>query len=276
MKYLVIRGGLGNQMFQYALYLQLKKMGKTVVLDLSPYLETKIHNGFELEKVFTLDGHTPRVLKSRFFGKIRAFYAKRGTPGKRNGLVYYEGAMRYGIYPEVFTTKAPIIEGYFQSEQYFKDAKDDVRNSFVFSDIDDNNISLAKEMNQRNSVAVHIRRGDYAAFGMKILDREYYQKAIDHIMKNVEEPFFYLFSDDAEEAKIIADQCKITYALITHNTGADSYKDMYLMSNCKHNIIANSSFSWWGAWLNSNPAKVVVSPQWGKFFHCSDWTLIEQ
>ena len=276
MKYLNIRGGLGNQMFQYALYLQLKKLGKNVTFDLTTYQETDIHNGFELQKVFTLDGHNPRIIHSKFINYIRRLSARGATPGKRHGFVFFEGAMRYGVYLEVFTTKAPIIEGYFQSECYFKDAKDEVRKAFVFRDIDDNNINIAEEMKQRNSVAVHIRRGDYAAFGMKLLGSDYYQKAINHIKKVVKDSHFYIFSDDVEEARKIADGCGITYSLITHNTGANSYKDMYLMSNCKHNIIANSSFSWWGAWLNPNPEKVVVSPLWGKYFHCDNWTLIEE
>ena len=91
----------------------------------------------------------------------------------------------------------------------------------------------------------------------------------------MDSPYFYIFSDDATEADNIARQCSIAYTLINHNTGIDSYKDMYLMSNCKHNIIANSSFSWWGAWLNANPQKIVVSPLWGKHFHCKKWTLVE-
>lgn len=275
MKLLIVRGGLGNQMFQYALYLQLLKMGKEVTLDLSPFIDGNMHNGFELQKIFTLNGHSPRFTNCKYLNYVRRILSIGGKPGRRHGLIYFEGAMKYGIYKDVFTTKAPIIEGYFQSEEYFPDVEEEVRQSFRFLNIDEKNKEIATEMRTRNSVSIHIRRGDYIACGMKIMGLEYYKKAIERIKSLVDSPYFYIFSDDATEADNIARQCSIAYTLINHNTGIDSYKDMYLMSNCKHNIIANSSFSWWGAWLNANPQKIVVSPLWGKHFHCKKWTLVE-
>ena len=90
-------------------------------------------------------------------------------------------------------------------------------------------------------------------------------KAIDKINSLVENPYYYIFSDDPNEANKMAQTMAIKYKLIDHNKGKESYKDMFLMSQCKHNIIANSTFSWWGAWLNENEGKIVISPiYWDK------------
>ena len=118
-------------------------------------------------------------------------------------------------------------------------------------------------MQTENSVCVHVRRGDYAAarsyhsfFGL--LPKEYYEKAIAKIKNEADGPTFYFFSDDPAWCRATFTGLKAEF--IDHNAGEQAHKDMVLMSSCRHNIIANSSFSWWGAWLNNNPEKIVAAP----------------
>lgn len=133
---------------------------------------------------------------------------------------------------------------------------------------------IAKNINQENTVSVHVRRGDYQSPAFidtlgKCCDIGYYIRAIDYMKKQVDSPRFVVFSDDMEWAKSNLPLNNAIY--VVHNTGADSWQDMYLMSLCKHNIIANSSFSWWGAWLNENEKKIVIAPEyWWGDWKCKD------
>jgi hypothetical protein len=126
------------------------------------------------------------------------------------------------------------------------------------------NADIAEQIGRVNAVSLHVRRGDYvknpkttATHGLCSLD--YYHTAIRYIYETVEQPYFFIFSDDMawvkEHLKIDA-PCQY----VDHNQGKESFNDMHLMSLCKHHIIANSSFSWWGAWLNSSPEKIVIAP----------------
>jgi Glycosyl transferase family 11 len=158
------------------------------------------------------------------------------------------------------------LMGYWQSEQYFADIANIIREDFTFKlPMSQQNAELAKQINQVNAVSLHIRRGDYAnnpetmaTYGLCSLD--YYKEAIRYIVERVNAPHFFIFSDDINWVK---NNLKIDYPYqyVDHNHGTESYNDMRLMSLCKHHIIANSSFSWWGAWLNRNPEKLVVAPQ---------------
>jgi hypothetical protein len=135
-------------------------------------------------------------------------------------------------------------------------------NTFVFKNIDQRNRLIATEMQGLNAVSIHIRRGDYVKNelynGACTLD--YYRKAIDAISMRINDARFYLFSDDEQWAQDFLKILSIQAVVIHWNKKADSYRDMYLMSQCKHHIIANSTFSWWGAWLNKNPQKTVIAP----------------
>jgi hypothetical protein len=122
---------------------------------------------------------------------------------------------------------------------------------------------MIEAISRSNSIGLHIRRGDYInnkktrdSFGECSLD--YYKKAVAKISETVKDPHFYVFTNDPDFVKNL--KLGNTTTFITHNTGEKSYEDMRLMSLCKHNIIANSSFSWWGAWLNENPDKIVICP----------------
>ncbi len=128
--------------------------------------------------------------------------------------------------------------------------------------MNDENRLLMQKMSAENSVAIHVRRGDYKNSRFTLLDIEtYYLKAIEKIKEQVKNPKFYIFSNDIDFVKTHFSKMDIDSEIVDINSGQQSFMDMVLMSNCKHNIIANSSFSWWSAWLNENPDKIVIAPK---------------
>lgn len=268
---IIFTGGLGNQMFEYTLVMSLRHRGYRVKIDISYYDFFKMHNGYELDRVF---GIKEKTINRRGLHMIWLRTLHRFRPKK----IYCVDNLQFD--KDILLNPQLYMFGYWQDERYFSDIETDVRKTFSFKDIDENNRKIADEMQECNSISLHIRRGDYAAFGMTLMKDDYYRKAIEYIRNKVDNPFFYIFSDDAEVAKCIVDKIGINYTLLLHNRGYNSYKDMYLMSKCKHNIIANSSFSWWGAWLNNNKGKIIVAPkEWDVEKkqlkpQCKNWTII--
>ena len=158
------------------------------------------------------------------------------------------------------------LVGYFQSERYFKPIEGKLRKEFTFKiPPSPENKTLLEKIQNSSSVSLHIRRGDYVLdprVGLHhgVCNLTYYQKAIQEIERRVRNPHFYIFSDDIPWAKThLFIGHNSTY--ISHNQGDKSYEDLRLMSHCRHHIIANSSFSWWGAWLNSRSDKLVMAPR---------------
>ncbi|MEA3458211.1 MAG: alpha-1,2-fucosyltransferase, partial [Candidatus Thermoplasmatota archaeon] len=152
------------------------------------------------------------------------------------------------------------LDGYWQDENYFKDIEAIIRKDFeIISPHDHINIELAKKMSKTNAICLHARRLKYEY----LLSAEYYDLAIKHIAKKVPNPHFYCFSDDIEWIKNnITMNYPVTY--ISHNEESKDYDDLWLMTQCKHYIIANSTFSWWGAWLNPDSSKIIIAPKnWG-------------
>lgn len=262
-----VSGGLGNQMFQYALFLKLKSLGKSVKLDLSYYKQINCNRNLELE-IFPIslreDEATQNELQMVGREKIKDKLLRYITLGKYSGQfkIYRD---KIGIYqPDIFEMDNVYLEGYWQNEQYFNDIEFIIRKTFVFSeDLDYSNRHLLENMRKENSVSIHVRRGDYidianqGVYG-EICTKGYYKNAIDYINKNVEEPHYYLFSDDIDWVRGNLYQEGMT--IVANNRNGASYKDMFLMSQCKHHIIANSTFSWWGAWLSESEKNIVVAP----------------
>ena len=174
----------------------------------------------------------------------------------------------YHFYDDFFSLPDELyLSGYWQSEKYFASIAPLLRAEFSPAlKLDTFNHDLQSRMQRENSVAVHVRRGDYSSaaayqsfFG--VLPMEYYEKAIAHMQREVKNPVFYFFSDDAAWCK--QNFSKHNGSFIDHNQGVNAFKDLVLMAKCRHNIIANSTFSWWGAWLNDHQDKKVIAPeQW--------------
>lgn len=241
-------GGLGNQMFQYALYKVMKIKYKNVKVGLTYYDNYNIHNGFELERIFKLN-MKHATYKEQYTSLMNAYISEKE---------------RFKFDDRILKKSTGFLEGNWINQKYFYEFKEEILKDFIFHIDDDKNRELSNCMLKENSVSIHIRRGDYLnsenreLFG-NITTLDYYKTAIDIIKTKIETPIFYIFSDDLEWVK---KNIKLDNAVyIDFNRGEESYKDMFLMSRCKHNIIANSTFSWWGAWLNTNPNKIVIRPE---------------
>ncbi len=279
-----VYGGLGNQMWQYAFCTAINKKGKKARLSFSTFLYYYHHNGFDLARAFKLKLPFPYNWLSFFLLNGGALYKNKFSAGLFKRLVRWYQTKSYTVYNEkkefefdsnVFQQKTAFFSGTWQSEIYFKDIKDIILQQFAFKIPTDNeNKTLVEKINTCNAVSVHIRRGDYLSSLWKnslvvIKDLAYYTRAMEHINQNVANPHYFLFSDDMEWLKENLQIPNCTY--VDHNKGKNSYIDMYLMSMCKHNIIANSSFSWWGAWINKNENKIVIMPEkWMNDNSCTD------
>lgn len=265
-------GGLGNQMFQYAAARALSlARAAPLYLDVSDFPGYELHQGFELARVFccpislaqpaairSLLGWQSSRLAQRILGSA-SLSALRSPRFVVEPHFHYWAGLR----------KVPLpcyLKGYWQSERYFADAADTIRADFSFREpTNGKNLELEQEISRINAVSLHVRRGDYvsnpktlAVHGVCSLD--YYREAIRYIEERVVAPHFFIFSDDLNWVK---KEIPISHPCyhVDHNRGAASYNDMRLMSFCRHHIIANSSFSWWGAWLDPRPDKIVVAPK---------------
>jgi len=267
-------GGLGNQMFQYATAKALAQHKESVLfLDVEDFKHYELHR-FELTDVFKLSSFELAaekdfrdVLSWQSFQQLRKALKSPKLSWFRNEHYVVEPFFQYWSNLRGSPANAYLI-GYWQSEKYFQDYEDIIRKDFTFiKPLEGLNLQLSGQMNQSDSVSLHIRRGDYVSNPETlkthgVCSLSYYQDAVKFVSGKVANPNFYVFSDDIAWAK---DHLKIDFPCeyIGHNTGAESYRDMQLMSICKHHIIANSSFSWWGAWLDGRNDKIVIAPnQW--------------
>lgn len=259
MKYVAICGGLGNQMFQYAYLLMLKNKGYNVSAFI-PSNKWEHIGGFELKRAFGID-HKQSIWECLYqlgFPFTRLFTFVNKTYFGKN----------FKINKEDFSP--PKKYGYFygtwQSEKYLIN-RELIQNTFTFNErnLSKQTIDIAKLLRREGiTISVHIRRGDYqsAAFSNgfgSCCTLEYYHNGISYMDMQFPNTTYVFFSDDMQWVK---DNIKVDNAIyVDHNNGVDSWQDMYLMSLCSHNIIANSTFSWWAAWLNNNPEKIVIAPK---------------
>lgn len=272
MKFIICKGGLGNQMFQYAFYLSLLNKGANASIDTTMYEIVKMHNGFELSRVFGIQHSSAQA---SFILKKWIQFLSRYRPKL---LVYKDSAYKYD--KDVFYASQKYLLGDWISYLYFEDIECIIKKNYSFKDINSTNLDTAAIMKSTNSVSIHIRRGDYLNLtNYNVCDEKYYTDAIKAIKERVVNPVFYIFSNDIVWSTEFIKKFDVRYIIVDNNQGADSYQDMYLMTQCKHNIIANSTFSWWGAWLNDNSHKIVIAPnKWFRNNNLSanlpEWILI--
>jgi len=287
MKFISVTGGLGNQMFIYAFYLNIRKRGQKATLFVPYRDDSKKYgkNGYELEKIFQLKDkknfYTCIIVRlvTIYANLLRIFPAKfKSKFYQLIGIYTVSVPENFIYYPEIFDFrhKHELYKGTWQSELYFKEAINEVKKFFVFKIelLSQETKEVAEQIKNSNSISIHIRRGDYLnpqysnGFS-EICTPDYYRKAIEYINDRIKNPVFYIFTDEKEW---VNQNFKIKNAVyVQHNKDKDSWQDLYLMSLCQHNIIANSSFSWWGAWLNNNPEKIVIAPRkWWKQFDYDD------
>jgi hypothetical protein len=262
-------GGLGNQMFQYAAGRALaRRLGVPLRIDSSGFRSYSVHDyclhHFALKAVEAEDGDVPNGrAESRWARALRRLGV--GTELK----VFRERGFAFDSEVNMLPDDT-YLDGYWQSERYFSDMEGELRRDFeiVTPPTTQNAEWLTRIRSDAGSVSIHVRRGDYvtnasanAVHGTCTL--EYYMRAARHVADKTDAPpTFYVFSDDPDW---VAANLHLGYetTYVRHNDAAHNYEDLRLMSACRHHVIANSTFSWWGAWLNSARDKRVVAPvQW--------------
>lgn len=273
MKIVKILGGLGNQMFQYALFLSLRERfpDEQVLIDISCFRDYPLHNGFEIDRIFAQ--HPPvaswkDVWKVAYpYPNYRFWQIGKYILPKRKTMCMERKDLALDM--TALTRKGNCYyDGYWQHEEYFYAVKESIWEAFSFPEMtnkQNQEITSRLQMSNSNSVSLHIRRGDYINHPLfrGICDLDYYKRAIQYMEEHIHPRLYCIFSNDIQWCKNnlydLLSGKDVIY--VDWNKETESFVDMQLMSLCHHNIIANSSFSWWGAWLNRYPQKIVVSPQ---------------
>lgn len=263
------KGGLGNQMFQYALVEALRSRGRMVGCSLGfykkhpdamPFVLNKVFKGVNLEEIDDMafdciDNRWKEVKKNpEDLKKVVGNPKKRFFYVEENAHTYYE---------EVFQTDNCVFVGYWQSEKYFKHIRNIILNYFTFFIGEPVLYELGEKLAADNYVSVHIRRGDYLKYPQvaNICTDDYYCRAIDYSRKRIPNVKFVFFSDDIGWVREKFSSCDTIICYRDLFAHYEDWYDMYLMTKCRGNIIANSTFSWWGAWLNQNREPFVIAPK---------------
>ncbi len=279
-----LRSGLGNQMFQYAFFKQMQCWhgSEKVKIDVDTY-HFKLHNGREIDKVFNIDFTGDTALEKESLALADVGYKMRHNilrdlRGRKHKRYKYWRDLELNDYREL---KGDVyIEGYWNEECFFSDVKDVIRKSYVFSgELNEYQNQILSEIRNSESVGIHTRRGDYVKYPdlFPMCKPEYYYKAFEIIKAKQRQIKCFVFSDDLVWCKSnLYFLDNVTY--VDNTVSEEAYKDMWFMSCCKHNIMANSTFSWWASWLNSNPEKIIIYPGSVKKNYNSmpdDWILCD-
>jgi Glycosyl transferase family 11 len=258
-----INGGLGNQLFQYAAAKSLSiHHNVPLYLDLSYYKET--NKDYDLKYFHVTDEIANNTLIHKFSSQsvFTRGLQRSKPPYKRK--VYREPFFHFD---ENFfdSNKNVFLKGVRQSEKYFSHYEKSIRNVLkIKHEHIEKLIPIANQIKNENSISVHIRRGDYLTpVALKVLGlttKEYYNAAIEYFINQENNPTVYFFSDDIEWVKRNIN-IPFKHDFVSGSISKNHIEDFFLMSQCRHNIIANSTFSWWGAWLNDNPQKIVIAPK---------------
>ncbi len=281
-----IKGGLGNQLFSYVFgYALSKEKNAELILDVSMLKAGKINNreleidkfGISCDKIITIPYSDNFFMRKSGINRL----VKRSIIGFTTKV--YKEKQECVYDPDVMKCKGnTYFDGFWQSYRYFDKYREDIlkmirpkaKPSSVVEE-------LSAKMQQEASVSLHVRRGDYAGMHW-LLPMEYYDRAIEKLMEiGKEVSCVYVFSDDMDfsreyfEKKAYED---IRFEYVDYDDKDRTIYDMYLMSKCRHHIIANSSYSWWGAYLGEDEDRVVICPKtgmWGDDFYPDEWVKIE-
>ena len=271
-----IDAGLGNQMLEYCFYKQLKdELPQCIIkadMDRWIYKRYVPHNGYELKKVFGIEigdvATTDEIL--RCGGE---YQRRRATPWDILKKKYYNNIRILSKKDKVVRLSQKDWKAFFDNHRENIDEFDcwiDNSWNWIYEPaipefsyvlgLQGKNAEAAGQMLERDSVSLHIRRGDYVGSSHDILTKEYYLRSIEFMCKRLEDPVFWFFSDDPDFIRREYSDLEVPFHIVDWNRESDSHFDMQLMSTCRHNIICNSTFSLWGAILNDDPDKIVIKP----------------
>ena len=283
-------GGLGNQMYQYAIYSLLKKKypQTEIKADISFYNLLCEHNGFEIDKVFITNEkieyaskkeitkfcskYIPGKLASKMPQRIKTLIAYnlqyklsriKGWLNKEKALSVVNG-LEINVYnPLIYCLNVKehdfYLDGLWQNVQYFADDVPYIKSIFQYkNDYGEYEEEVSRQIQNCNSVSLHIRRGDFCGTVLDICDISYYKRAMNEMKKKLNDITWFVFSDDISFARSIIDDNNVVFV---KGNKQKAYYDLMLMSECKHNILSNSTFSFWASFLNNNDEKIVIAPR---------------
>ncbi len=272
MRIVKVLGGLGNQMFQFALYKALQKQypEERVLLDLHCFNGYHKHRGFEIDSVFgvTYEKATLKEVASLAYPYPNYQCWRIGSrvlPVRKNML---KEKANFTFEPSALSRPAcTYYDGYWQHEEYFKHIREEILSTYTFPTFDnERNQTTAQLAASTNSCSIHIRRGDYLTDPLRkgTTNGNYVIAAIKKMQQEVKPEKWLVFSDDIDWCQQhLASTLDATSTIyVDWNTGANSIHDMHLMALCRHHIIANSSFSWWGAWLSQQDGVTIAPANW--------------
>ncbi|MDD5285621.1 MAG: alpha-1,2-fucosyltransferase [Desulfuromonadaceae bacterium] len=277
-----LSGGLGNQMFQYAAARRLAfRRNVPLKMDLAGFdpvrpgetARSYALNVFKIAAEFAQPEEVARLCRRSNNPLMKALMNASVTLQPLSMQTCFK-ERHFHFDPDVLRLGSDVyLDGYWQSEKYFTDALDLIRDDFTAGiPAPDSRLDISGRIMATNSVSLHVRRGDYATnrvtgeyHGLCSLD--YYQRAVKYVADRTADPHLFIFSDDIRWVREQL-QLRSPMTIVEHRGGDSAYEDLRLMSLCRHNIIANSSFSWWGAWLNRNPEKIIMAP--GQWFNRPD------
>lgn len=283
-----INGGFGNQLFQYALALICEKRyeKQKVYLDIDDYNRNLSHTGYYISKVYSphFEIIDEKTVKELYYGirYNKTYYTFKKLVGNKksdyiidllNGVKSHISKKRkyviteksYNIYdPQIFgllDNNNYYLNGYWQNCRYFKKYEDFLQEELSLDFLTDKLLDEHKKILElSNKVSIHLRRGDYIGSRLDVCNEKYYINAISYIKRNIDNPNFIVFTDDTEYAKSFFKNEKRVRIISGNEKHCEL--DILLMSKCEHNIVANSTFSFWGAFLNRNKHKIVIAPQY--------------
>ena len=292
------RGGLGNQMFQYAFGLAVQRhyAGAEVLADLTHYRLNREHNGFELEDVFKIHvpeadtrqirrlspyyvpssffDRLPEGMRSLIAGHLQYRILEKKKTGETAG--YYKQGYHSAYEPAVFSLDSGqdwYLDGLWQDFRYIDGCRQRVKEAFSFHNTDKytpQDRKTLEKIKNGNSVGIHVRRGDFVHSKFDICSETYYREAIRLLMKKTENLTFYFFSDDPEYVRnVFAD---IPNKEIIGHGSANAALDMEMLSACRHAVISNSTFALWSVWLGEN-AETVIAPRYSIINHGISYNL---
>lgn len=287
-----LQGGLGNQMFQYAMAREIQNINnKTIVLDISDYVFDEQRN-YSLDKFYL---NSDVIIDGT--GKYNKLYDRRNNkiikllttilPNLSYLLfskfgIYIWDSVQYKKININYNKKNIYLHGYWQSKNYFKTIGDILKEDLKVKKLmDEENNDIYEQIINSNSVCVHIRRGDFllAKNGLKVCSEKYFLNAMEIITEKVENPSYFIFSDDIKDVKENFDFSKYNVIFVEKNN--NDYEELRLMYSCKHFIISNSTFSWWAQYLCDYKDKNVIAPsEWyvdgrsNELLDCT-WTILE-
>lgn len=276
-----LRGGLGNQLFCYAFGYAIARQNNALLLIDSSMNDSGIQRNLEIQKfkIQYLQRIAIKYTKNKFLRLVGYNYIRRKL---HIGLLTrtYSDEECYLPFKKISINHSTYFRGYWQNYRFFAAYREEIQNMMEFVDEPSTGFNKwLKELEKSNSVSVHVRRGDYITLGWQ-LDEQYYIDAINDIISNNINTKLYIFSDDLEYCKRFMNKYykDIEVSYVEYESDNRTVEDLILMSHCKQMILANSSYSWWAAYLNKNSNPRIICPvykQWEKSYYPDEWEKVK-